>query len=148
MSFLLFQNVTPLPVDALDSTPDQNVVQQPVVETQSETPVSEESPPIGEITESPVVEEQPPVVEEALPPTIEESPSSEVTVNPVAPPNEVQAVVSDFTYEVLPDNTIKITGYTGTDTNLVLPDEIDGLPVTVIGAKAFQKYHLQSLSKL
>ena len=41
-----------------------------------------------------------------------------------------------FEYEVI-DGTITITGYTGTETDLVIPAEIDGYPVTAIGSNAF-----------
>ena len=40
--------------------------------------------------------------------------------------------VSDFTYEILEDQ-IKITGYTGSDEHVVIPSEIEGLPVKAIG---------------
>lgn len=43
----------------------------------------------------------------------------------------------DFTYEMTNDDTICITGYTGSDTALVIPDELDGIAVTEIGENAF-----------
>ena len=43
---------------------------------------------------------------------------------------------SDFTYRIL-SGTVTVTGYTGTDTAVVIPDEIEGYPVTAIGASAF-----------
>ena len=41
-----------------------------------------------------------------------------------------------FVYEVLDDDTVCITGYTGTDENLVIPNTIDDMPVTMIGERA------------
>ena len=44
--------------------------------------------------------------------------------------------MSDFEYEV-EDGKVTITGYTGKDRDVVVPDTIDGLPVTCIGDNAF-----------
>ena len=41
-----------------------------------------------------------------------------------------------FTYEVA-DGVVTITGYTGTEVNVVIPETIDSCPVTVIGETAF-----------
>ena len=43
----------------------------------------------------------------------------------------------DYTYTVSSDNTATITGYSGTDTELVIPDTLGGYPVTGIGESAF-----------
>lgn len=43
----------------------------------------------------------------------------------------------DYTYTVLEDETVKITGYTGEGGDIVIPSEIDGRAVTVIGYRAF-----------
>ncbi|MBO2515949.1 MAG: hypothetical protein CW338_01545 [Clostridiales bacterium] len=43
----------------------------------------------------------------------------------------------DYTYMLYEDGTAAITGYTGTDTVLVLPAEVEGRPVTLIGEWAF-----------
>jgi len=40
-------------------------------------------------------------------------------------------------YEIIDDQYVIITGYTGEDTDLVIPAYIQGLPVTVIGREAF-----------
>ena len=47
---------------------------------------------------------------------------------------------SDYTYTDNGDGTATITGYAGTETELVIPSEIDGLTVTAIGASAFDSY--------
>ena len=52
---------------------------------------------------------------------------------------KVLAAVDDsgLEYEELEDGTVEITGYSGEDTVLVIPDEIDGKRVTSIGSYAF-----------
>ena len=52
--------------------------------------------------------------------------------------------VKDFEFEV-DDGEIVITGYTGTDFNIVIPDKIEGRPVTVIGTNAFEGCDLKSV---
>ena len=44
--------------------------------------------------------------------------------------------MSDFEYEV-DDSEVTITGYTGAGGDVVVPDTIDGFPVTCIGDNAF-----------
>ena len=43
---------------------------------------------------------------------------------------------SDFEYTIS-DNSVTITGYNGTDPDVIIPDRIEGHPVTVIFARAF-----------
>lgn len=43
---------------------------------------------------------------------------------------------SDFQYEIN-NGEVTLTGYSGTNKDVVIPSEIDGLPVTVIGNSAF-----------
>lgn len=45
----------------------------------------------------------------------------------------------DYTYRLLSENEAEITGYLGTETELELPDEIEGIPVTSIGEGAFTR---------
>ena len=45
----------------------------------------------------------------------------------------------DYSYNVLSDGTVKITGYTGSATDLTIPATIDGKKVTSIGDYAFEK---------
>ncbi|MGG1550950.1 leucine-rich repeat protein [Paenibacillus ferrarius] len=44
---------------------------------------------------------------------------------------------SDFTYSLQLDNTFMITDYSGTRSDVVIPSEFDGKPVTAIGSSAF-----------
>ena len=43
----------------------------------------------------------------------------------------------DFVYSVIDDNNICLEGCTSTETNLIIPDTIDGLTVTELSGKAF-----------
>lgn len=43
----------------------------------------------------------------------------------------------DYTYKILSDGTASITKYTGTNTEVVIPSELEGYKVTEIGLKAF-----------
>ncbi len=50
----------------------------------------------------------------------------------------------DFEYEFT-DGTVTITGYIGTDLEIVIPDTIEERPVTVIGENAFSEYDMTSI---
>lgn len=52
---------------------------------------------------------------------------------------------SDFTYTIS-DNSVTITGYKGTDTDVIIPYKIGGYPVTKIGENAFQKSSLTNIT--
>lgn len=43
----------------------------------------------------------------------------------------------DYTYTLTEDGTAEIAGYSGTEPEVVIPAQVDGHPVTSIGAKAF-----------
>lgn len=43
----------------------------------------------------------------------------------------------EFNYSLLEDGTISITGYTGSDTQVIIPDQIDGKTISKIGEGAF-----------
>lgn len=47
--------------------------------------------------------------------------------------------MNDFKYEVDEEGEVTITRHRGTDEDVVIPDEIGGLPVTAIGAYAFRE---------
>ena len=52
---------------------------------------------------------------------------------------------SDFTYEII-ENTVTITQYTGSDTSVVIPDKIEGLPVRTIGENAFTQSNVEEVT--
>lgn len=45
----------------------------------------------------------------------------------------------DYTYEILDENTCSVTGYTGSEPDIVIPSEIDGYTVVEIGFSAFEQ---------
>ena len=56
---------------------------------------------------------------------------------PAAFAAETTPPTSDYTYTITKDDTVTITGYTGSDTVLTVPQKLDGSPVTEIAADAF-----------
>ena len=52
--------------------------------------------------------------------------------------------IEDFSYE-FKNGEVTITGYIGTDLEIVIPDTIEDRPVTVIGENAFQGYDMTSV---
>lgn len=51
---------------------------------------------------------------------------------------ELSKMDYDYSYEILNDGTLRLYQYEGTDTNIVVPDIIDGRKVTVLGNSTFQ----------
>lgn len=60
------------------------------------------------------------------------------------PTPTAMAQFGDFTYEVA-NGAVTITGYTGGGGEVVIPEKIEGLPVTTIGARAFMGARLVTL---
>lgn len=56
---------------------------------------------------------------------------------PAAFAAETTPPTSDYTYTITKNNTVTITGYTGSDTALTVPATLDGSPVTELAADAF-----------
>jgi hypothetical protein len=56
------------------------------------------------------------------------------------------AVQAQYIYTTNPDSTITITGYTGGGCPSIIPDTINGLPVSGIGANAFMLYGTSSVT--
>lgn len=50
----------------------------------------------------------------------------------------------DFSYDMV-DGSVVITGYHGSDREIVIPKEINGRPVVKIGERAFEEYDLTSI---
>ena len=65
--------------------------------------------------------------------------------NTVSTENMKPTDTSAFHY-IISDNSVTIDGYYGTDTRVIIPQEIDGLPVTELGSSAFYKcYDLEQV---
>ena len=52
--------------------------------------------------------------------------------------SETDLKSGDYSYRLLPDGTAMITRYKGDGEDLFIPSELDGIPVTAIGAEAFK----------
>ena len=52
---------------------------------------------------------------------------------------------ADFVIEVNDDGQITLTGYNGTSANVVIPDEINGMPVVEIGSAVFERKQLTNV---
>lgn len=53
----------------------------------------------------------------------------------------------DFEYKIKKDGTIMITSYTGSDNIVTIPEEIDGIKVTSLGAKCFDNWYVEEGDK-
>lgn len=73
----------------------------------------------------------------------------EVTETPTEKPTDrVRDIeeMADFEYEIL-DGGVTITKYTGSSTDVIIPAEIEGTPVTKIGFLSFEaKFDIQSIT--
>ncbi|MBR4627418.1 MAG: leucine-rich repeat domain-containing protein [Ruminococcus sp.] len=68
---------------------------------------------------------------------------SPVQVKPVLTASATENPAGSFTYTETDAGYIVITGYTGSSTDVVVPDSIGGKPVTEIGSAAFAYYKTQ-----
>lgn len=68
----------------------------------------------------------------------ETEPNKPIIAKPLNSLSETASPVSDFTYEIQ-EGQVTITGYTGSDEHVVIPSEIEGLPVTELGRRAFRE---------
>lgn len=59
---------------------------------------------------------------------------------------EAGVTVGGFRYVAAENDTVKITGYSGDNTDLLIPDRIDGKPVSAIGESAFYVDDFTSVS--
>lgn len=65
----------------------------------------------------------------------EETTDTEITEDNTADSDNITS--GNFTYSVIDDNNICLEGCTSTETDLIIPDTIDGLTVTELSGKAF-----------
>lgn len=52
----------------------------------------------------------------------------------------------DYAYKVYNDGTVEIVEYSGQEADVVIPAELDGLRVTMVGSQAFAYYEMASLT--
>ena len=77
------------------------------------------------------------------------APASSASATPTVVPSESPNAPADVTYvfDTNSDGTVAITGFTGAiPVNLVIPSQIEGKPVTVIGPDAFSSAALDSVT--
>lgn len=123
-----------------EGTETEEVTETATTEREETTEVTEETEEATE-TAATEAEETETVTEELEKETEEESETVEV----ISEEKNVTAA-SDFNYEVNEDGTITITGYTGSDADIEIPEEIDGKRVMEIGKSAFEScYNLISV---
>lgn len=60
---------------------------------------------------------------------------NEITENDSEDDNNI--ISGNYIYSVIDDNNICLEGYTGTETDLIIPDTIDGMTVSELSGKAF-----------
>ena len=63
--------------------------------------------------------------------------AAEVESNTSAVSSDENFISGDYEYSLLDDGTIEISKYVGNDSDVTIPDEIDGKKVTSIGEWAF-----------
>ena len=74
--------------------------------------------------------------------TTSSAPAEETQPTTVRPTERVRDIeeAGDFEYEIL-DGGAVITKYTGSDTDIVIPDQLEGCPVTSVGYYAFEAHY-------
>ena len=101
------------------------------VATETTEPTSEVTQPATEVTE--VTEPTANSTETTVP-----TGTTDSTTETLPPTYSDKEIISgDYIYEVIMDNEIKIVDYFGTDTNVIVPAQIDGYDVTTIEGGAF-----------
>ena len=138
---LTAQLVLPAAAEAVELQPTEETVAQKLPEEQTEeteatTEETEEATEVPEETEVPdETEETEAPTEEAEPTETEETveETTEETVEEV----EANEAADGFNYEIR-NGGASITGYTGSSSVVVIPEELDGKKVTSIGFGAFQ----------
>ena len=110
---------------------DEEIIEEAVEEEVSEEFIEEPE----EETLEPAAEEE--SLEETLETVTEEEPEEESEEETEEEETEQFLASTDFKYSLNSDGTITITGYTGSEKNLVIPSEIDGHSLKSIGDYAF-----------
>ena len=129
-----------------ESGEDTEIVTEEGTETEENTEfVAEEIAETEEAEETVAIDTEVEETEAATEELEKEAEEESETVEVISEEKNVTAA-SDFNYEVNEDGTITITGYTGNDADIEIPEEIDGKRVTEIGKSAFEScYNLISV---
>ncbi len=128
---------TASPTPTPTATPAQSEEPTPTSAPEEPTPTPESSP-----TPTPA-----PSIEPTATPTTTASPSPEPTVSPTATETAIaRGIITSADGIVFDTDTGTITGYTGTATNLVIPDTIAGVNVINIGDYAFQGCMIENIT--
>lgn len=130
MSIVMVVTMLPLQAMATEVSAEETLAPVESFAVLETTAVTETTAPAATVLETTVPEQ-----EETQPPETTE-PAVSQTVTEVA-----EAVVSEatgFSYTVLNGTYCEVTGYTGTETAITIPSEIDGYIVQSIGNNAFK----------
>lgn len=76
----------------------------------------------------------------------ETSHTSTETTNEMMPLTGETAVSGDYTYAVLENGTVEVTGYTGQEKNITIPSVIDEKTVVSVGEEAFKESTIESVT--
>ena len=135
---LTAQLVLPAAAEAVELQPTEETVAQELPEEQTEeteatTEETEEATEVPEETEVPDETEETEAPTDGAEPTETVEETTEETVEEV----EANEAADGFNYEIR-NGGASITGYTGSSSVVVIPEELDGKKVTSIGFGAFQ----------
>ena len=134
---LTAQLVLPAAAEAVELQPTEETVAQELPEEQTEETeaTTEET---EEATEVPEETEVPDETEETEAPTEEAEPTeTEETVEETVEEVEANEAADGFNYEIR-NGGASITGYTGSSSVVVIPEELGGFKVLAIGSSAFR----------
>ena len=134
---LTAQLVLPAAAEAVELQPTEETVAQELPEEQTEeteatTEETEEATEVPEETEVPDETEETEAPTEEAEPTETEEETTEETVEEV----EANEATDGFNYDIK-NGGASITGYTGSSSVVVIPEELDGKTVLSIASKAF-----------
>lgn len=95
--------------------------------------------------EKPTDESQLPESDNSTEISVPEETEEETTERPTERVREIETA-ENFEYEVL-DGEVTITKYTGTDIDVIIPDTIEGAPVTKVGFLSFEaKWNVETIT--
>lgn len=114
---------TPLQTDPVTTPPAAVTTTDPVTDSDTVDPVTSDLQSDTDVPEPPVTDDQP----------VTDDTTADTTPDPQPDPTPASA----FTCKTVSGHVV-ITKYTGSDTRVVIPSSVSDMPVTEIGAGAFQ----------